>query len=471
MRIPTFRLPRMFFLCAAIVLSGAITLAMALPAERPAEQPGATLAFVDVTVVPMDHERLLPGHTVLVQDGRITAVGPNADIAVPAGATRINGTGRYLMPGLAEMHGHIPGPENRQYVDDVMFLYVSNGVTLVRGMAGHPSHLDLREEIRRGELIGPTLFVAGPGFGGHNADTPEAAERLVREQHQAGYDLLKIWEMPRAAYDRMAETAHAVGIPFAGHIPSGVSLVRALEARQASIDHFDRYVEHLAGDAREGLQAGFFGSGIVHLADRDGIPAIAERTREAGVWNVPTLSLVEHLSSPEPPEQMIQWHEMRYMPQSVRDAWVRAKHDYQARPYFQPEAAQALVDLRRQLLLALHRAGALIALGSDAPQFFNVPGFSIHHEMEMMVGSGLTPYEVLATGTRAAAEYFGTPEEFGTVEVGRRADLILLDANPLENIANVRHRAGVVMRGQWLSEQEIQRRLGEIAARNAGGGE
>lgn len=176
------------------------------------------------------------------------------------------------------------------------------------------------------------------------------------------------------------------------------------------------------------------------------------------------MTLVEHLALPEPAEQMIQRPEMRYMSPSILDDWVRAKEDFRARPDFQPAAAEQLVELRRQLIKALHDGGAPLALGSDSPQFFNVPGFSIHHEMAMMVEAGLTPYDVLVTGTRNPAAYFGAPEEFGTVQVGRRADLILLTANPLEDVANVKRRAGVMVRGRWLPESEIQARLEQIAA-------
>jgi cytosine/adenosine deaminase-related metal-dependent hydrolase len=434
---------------------------------QPSEPATGVVAFVGVNVLPMTEtgERILPRHTVVVQDGRITAVGPADQVQVPAGAVRVEGQGRYLMPGLAEMHGHIPGPQNPQYAENVLFLYVSNGVTTVRGMAGHPYHLELRERVERAELLGPTIYAAGPGFGGGNVPDPEAAERLVREQHAAGYDLLKVFGISREAYARMAQTAHQLGIPFAGHVPASVGLEGALEHRQSSIDHLDRYVEFLVRDNAdiEARQVGFFGSGVVDLVDPAKIPVAAQRTREVGIWNVPTLSLVEHLASAEPPEQMIQWPEMRYMPQQVLDGWVRSKHDFQGREYFQPEAAQRLVEVRRQLTRALHDAGAPLALGSDAPQFFNVPGFSIHHEMEMMVGAGLTPYEVLVTGTRNPALYFETPAEFGTVEVGRRADLILLEANPADDIGNVRRRAGVMVRGRWLPEAEIQQRLEQIA--------
>lgn len=427
------------------------------------------IAFVGVNVVPMDRETVLENHTVVVEDGRITAVAPAGEVEVPDGARRIEGGGRYLMPGLAEMHGHVPGPDDPQYAENVLFLYVSNGVTTVRNMAGHAWHLELRDRIENGEIAGPTLHTASPWLDSDKAGTPEAAAQAVRDYHAAGFDLIKIGDVPAPAYARMAETAHAIGMPFGGHIPEEVGLAAALDARQASIDHLDRYAEFLVPEDADtaGRDAGFFGSGLADLIDTDRIAEAVQRTVEAGTWNVPTLSLVEHLASPEAAEAMIQRPEMRYMPQAVLDGWVRSKREFQARDDFQPTAAQRMVEVRRQLTQALHSGGAPLALGSDAPQFFNVPGFSIHHELRMMVAAGLTPYQVLATGTRNPARYFGTPDAFGTVAPGRRADLILLEADPLEDIAHVQQRVGVMVRGKWLPEEAIQARLEEIAAQVA----
>ncbi|MBZ9630053.1 amidohydrolase family protein [Salegentibacter sp. LM13S] len=154
------------------------------------------------------------------------------------------------------------------------------------------------------------------------------------------------------------------------------------------------------------------------------------------------------------------------MPKPVLNDWVKFKNDYVQHEDFQPENTAALVAFRRELTEKLYEAGARIVLGSDAPQFFNVPGFSIHYELEMMVNTGLSPYEVLVTGTKNAADYFGTPEEFGTVQQGRRADLILLNANPLEDITNVQNRAGVMVRGLWYPEEKIGQKLKEIEERN-----
>lgn len=455
----------MFFNRLSIIVAVLFVMLTITACGQPDNENSDIVAFVEVNVIPMNSERVLENQTVVVRDGRIEAVGPADETDIPAEALRVEGNGGYLMPGLTEMHGHVPGPDDREYLSNILFLYISNGVTTVRNMAGDPYHVELRGEIRNGEILGPTLHTASPWLGDNNVPSPDDAEEVVEKYHDMGFDLLKIGSITPDAYDRVAEKANELGIPFAGHIPAGVGLERALEAGQISIDHLDRYVEFLVPEeaGTEGRETGFFGSGIVDLADTSRISEAVDKTIEAGTWNVPTLSLVEHLASPEPAEEMIQREEMQYMPQEILNDWVQAKKNFQERDDFQPEPSRQLIEIRRKLTKALYDAGAPVALGSDAPQFFNVPGFSIHHEMQMMVDAGLTPYEVLVTGTRNPAEYFGTPEEFGTIETGRRADLILLDANPLEDITNVQRRIGVMVRGEWIPENEINQQLEEIA--------
>jgi imidazolonepropionase-like amidohydrolase len=450
------------------LLSAALMLLCGTVSAQPAQTGAGAYAFTGVNVLPMDSERVLRDHTVVIRDDRIVTVGPADSVDVPANATVIEAAGRYLMPGLAEMHGHIPGPADPQYVEDVLFMYISNGVTLVRNMAGNPSHLALRDRVARGELTGPVIFAATSWVTPNAIPNPDAAADAVGRFQEAGYDLIKLGSLPLDTYVAMAEAANAIDLPFGGHIPDAVNLQTALASRQTSIDHFDRYVEFLAAEHPEFAerQFGFFGSGVVDLADEDRIAEAVRLTIEAGIWNVPTLSLVEHLASDESAESMAQWPEMRYMPPNVVEGWVSSKRAYQARPDFQPAAANRLVELRQQLLRELTSAGALVALGSDAPQFFNVPGFSIHHELRMMQAAGLTPYEVLVTGTRTPAEYFDTPDDFGIVAPGHRADLILLNANPLEDVAHVEQRAGVMVRGEWWPESRIQARLAEIAERH-----
>ena len=437
-------------------------------AQNPVPQQADVFAFTNVNVVPMDTERILENQTVVVKNGKIVEISPAGKSKPPKGAKVIDGKGKYLMPGLAEMHGHIPGEDQPQYGEDVLFLYLSNGVTTVRNMLGTAYHLPLKERVKKGELPGPAIFAASPWLSAENVPTPEAADKIVREHKAAGFDLLKIGSIAPEVYKQMAKTAHEINMPFGGHIPEEVGLTGALEAKQTSIDHYDRYVEFLVPDDADtqNRSNGFFGSGLIDLIDRDKIPEAIQMTLDAGTWNVPTLSLIELLASDEPGEEIIKRPEMKYLPKNVLEGWVKFKNDYKKRPDFQPEATEALVDFRREFTKKLHDAGAPLVLGSDAPQFFHVPGFSIHHELNSLVDAGLTPYEALATGTINPAVYFGTPEEFGTVETGRQADLILLNANPLEDISHVQERAGVMVNGQWWPEDIVQKRLKEIAARN-----
>lgn len=467
-------------LLVALLAAGVAACASAEPGANPEQRAPAApaaaageeaIAFVNVNVVPMDRERVLEGQTVIVRGGRIAEIGPAASVQVPAGAQRIEGQGRWLVPGLAEMHAHIPSPQaGEQAIANTLFLYLAGGVTTIRGMLGHPRHLELREQAARNEILSPRIYTSGPSFNGNSATSPEVAERMVREQKEAGYDLLKVHPgVPRPAFDAMASTAQQVGIRFAGHVPADVGLQRALEARYASIDHLDGYVEALAaGRAPAGTNPGFFGSNLMAHIDEARIPELARATREAGVWNVPTQTLIEHLFSPEDPEAMIRRPEMRYMPPQTLQQWAQAKRNIRQQSGISDADAQRFIEVRRRLIKALHDAGAGLLLGSDAPQFFNVPGLSMRHEMPMMVAAGLTPYQTLEMGTRNVAVYFGAQNEFGTIEVGRSADLVLLEANPLQDIRNFERRAGVMVRGRWLPQSEIQQRLDAIAAAVAG---
>ncbi len=448
-------------LCTLLALALALSAPPALPGQAPAT---GTVAFTDVNVVPMDRERVLERQTVIVRNGRIAAMGPTGRTSVPAGALRIDGRGKYLMPGLAEMHAHIPPPQaGREVVERTLFLYLANGITTIRGMLGHPGHLVLRRQTQSGQVVGPRIYTSGPSLNGNSAKTPEVAARMITEQKAAGYDFLKLHPgLSRPVYEAIVTTGTRVGMAWAGHVSADVGLQRSLATRQKSIDHLDGYVEALA--ATQSGNPGFFGFNLTPQLDESRIPALAAATRAAGVWNVPTQSLLEHLAGPEDADALARRPEMRYMPPQTVAQWVKAKREFQQNPLATPENNRRFIDTRRRLIRALHDAGAGLLLGSDAPQIFNVPGFAIHHELQTLVASGLTPYQALATGTRNVATYFGTEKESGTVETGKVADLILLHANPLREVANVQRRAGVMVRGRWLPESEIQRRLEAIAA-------
>ena len=429
--------------------------------------PDSVVAFVDVTVIPMDRERAVPRQTVLVRGDKIVAMGPADRVEVPAGGLRIDGRGKFLLPGLAEMHAHIPGGQAADsVVERTLFLYVAGGITTIRGMLGHPRHLQLREQAAREELLSPTIYTSGPSINGNSASTPEVASRMATEQKAAGYDFLKIHPgLTRETFDAMAAAAKRAGIKFAGHVPLAVGLPRALEARYASIDHLDGYVEAMV---REGApvtadQSEFFGLNLGEHLDASRLPALVEATRKAGVWNVPTQSLMENLAPGESAEALARRPEMRYVPASTLSQWAEEKNSILEETGSSPESARRTMEARRKLIKALHAGGAGLLLGSDAPQIYNVPGFSIHRELELLVAAGLTPYQALQTGTRNVAVFFGTLSRTGTIETGKRADLVLLDANPLADVRNTTRRAGVMLGGRWLPKETIDARLNAIA--------
>lgn len=425
-----------------------------------------SIALVNVNVVPFDRERILEGQTVIVRDGRIAQIGPASKVKVPAGALKIDGRGKYLMPGLADMHVHLSSQPD--LASQQLQLFLANGVTTVRNMIGKPEHLELRARVAKGELPGPTIYTAGPPLLGNTVPTPEVAERVVVEQKKAGYDLLKVHEgLTPETYAAIVATAKRVGIPFAGHVTATVGLQRALDAQQTSIEHLDGYVQAMVADDSPVKPTGsqvVLGPVLQHI-DESKIPALAAATRKAGVWNDPTLTLFKLIVSDVTPEDLLKWPELQYVPAKMREAFAKQKQSAMDHPAPAGER-QRYIELRNKMLMALHDAGAKLLIGPDSPQFFLVPGFGTHRELQSFVEAGLTPYEALEAATRNPGEYFAevlkVPRDFGTVEVGMRADLLLLDANPLQSVANLSKRAGVMVRGRWLPESELHKMLENI---------
>ncbi|MEW6209660.1 MAG: amidohydrolase family protein [Acidobacteriota bacterium] len=411
-------------------------------------QKSQPVAFIHVNVVPMDRERIIENQTVIIRDGRIVEIGPSAKVKIPQGALRIEAQGKYLMPGLAEMHGHLPNPNQGEAVtQSFLTLFVANGVTTVRGMFGFPNHPSLRDRIARGEVLGPRLYAASPALSGQSVPNADEAERLVRKYKQDGFDLLKVHEgLSVEAYERIVKVAGEVGIRLGGHIANDVGLERALKARQSSIEHIDGYLEAVNLDT----------------VDDNAIKKLAAMTRDAEVWVTGTMVLWQTFNGSDTPDSLrAQRAEVKYMPPQMLNQWTQQRNNQMAN--LNPQTGQKVISFRDRMLKALADAGVKILLGSDAPQLFSVPGFSLHREMQAMRRVGLTPYQILETGTRNAAIYLNAEKEFGTIEVGKWADLILVDDNPLKDVSNVARRAGVMLRGKWLPESELRRMLDQIA--------
>ena len=450
-------------LTLTLLMTNGLAFARSGPGQGAKDQ---TVAFVGVNVVPMDSERVIADQTVIIRGDRIAELGPSAKVKVPAGALRIEAKGKYLMPGLAEMHGHLPHPNQGEAVArSFLVLFVANGVTTVRGMFGFPNHPALRDSILRGEVFGPRLYVAGPAMTGQSVHSPEEGAQKVREYKQAGFDLLKIHEgLQLATYDAIVKTAKEVGITYGGHVPDAVGLPHALKSGQSTIEHLDGYVEELEADDSpvRNADAMTHAQKFADYLDERKIPAVVKATREAGAWVVPTMALWQTFMGTESIESLKQRPELKYVPPPMINQWVQQRTSLAQNA--DPKQNQRVLDLRNKVLKALQDDTGHVMLGSDAPQLFSVPGFSLHREMQAMARAGMTPYQILVAGTRNPAVYLKAENEFGTVAVGRRADLILVDDNPLKDVANVAKRAGVMLRGQWLTEAQLRKMLDDLAA-------
>jgi len=416
----------------------------------------------------MDRDRVLSNQTVVVRDGRIAEVGPAGKVKIPSEAVRIDGRGKFLMPGIAEMHGHLPPAQaGEQAMKNTLYLYIANGVTVVRGMQGQAHHPATRDRIARGELIGPTLFVSSPAMTGGAVQTPEQGGRLVREYKQAGFDLLKIHEgLTPATYDTIAGTARQLGLLYGGHVPDPVGLVNCLKAGQSTIDHLDGYLEALEGDDSPVKNAdGQTRARKLPLhADMGKLPALVKLTVETKGWVVPTMALWRVLYNAESPQVLDKMEGLEYMPKATVESWKQAFQKRQT-VFDDPRAAARLVEIRNQVLKELARAGAGIMMGSDSPQQYSVPGFSMRRELADMVKAGMANFEILQSGTINPARYFKQEAEFGTVAPGRRADLILLGADPRKDVDTIfTRREGVMARGVWRTEADLKKGLAEIAA-------
>ncbi len=415
--------------------------------------------FINVNVVPMTSDIVIAQQSVVVAGSKITRIGHVDSVPVPRDAVIVDGTDRFLMPGLAEMHAHVTGTDALQ-VERLTTLFLANGITTIRGMLGRESHLVLRDQFESGAIPGPRFVTSGPSLNGRSVSGAADAARQVREQQAAGYDFIKIHPgLSNDEFVALASTANEIGMPYAGHVPVAAGVRRALQNNMATIDHLDGYFAAMlpVSSHSSGGFGGFFDVMLAGDLDASEISEIVAATKDAGTWNVPTQVLIEQLIDDTPAMELKERPETRYVSAQTVSKWIVTKEAQLNERGFDPEIAALAIALRRRLILELHEAGAGLLLGSDAPQTFNVPGFSTHRELEALVAAGLSPFDALRTGTAAVAEFLGS--NGGIVAEGKDADLILLDANPLDDIRNSNRIHGVMLRGHWHSATELETRL------------
>jgi len=467
-------------------LAFAVVAGLALIGPRAANpQSGAPVAFTNATVIDVESGKPLPGMTVVVRAGRIIAVS-NQGFQPPAGARIIDATGKYLIPGLWDMHVHaaFPGIDSQ-----FLPLLVANGVTGVREMFSRMDWVDSsRARVARGAFPGPRIVASGhildgtPPIWPGSVGVSNAAEarRAVDSLAKSGADFIKVYSrLSREAFFAAGREAKAKGLPFAGHVPS---LVRASEAS----DSGQKSIEHLTGvltgcESLEDQQLGEVAAAVASPKGWDSAGALSrarspewfasfspERCRglartfvKNGTWMVPTIAVLHSISYLDDSTLALD-PRLKYIPGPFKQGW-NPKADFRFRMLTPRDWANRKASYAKQLEIValLHREGVRFLAGTDLSNPYVYPGFSLHDELASLVAAGFTPAEALRAATLDAARYLGAADSLGSIEPGKRGDLVLLDANPLEDIRNTTKIAAVVAAGRLYDSAALKKLLAD----------
>lgn len=418
------------------------------------------VAITHVTAIDVDRGTARADLTVLVDGSRVTAIGPAATTPTPSTASIIDARGKYLIPGLWDMHVHTVVPTGRQ----LLGLYVANGVTGVRDMGGDFATIRRwRSEIASGALVGPRIVAAGPYLEGHaspiahiEVHTPEDATRAVDSLARLGVDFVKVHSaLSRETFFAAARAARARHLALAGHLSRNVTVEEASDSGQRSLEHLLGFVnvctpaESVAFAAVDPLRRVVFNT----CTSRDQRSVYAHLAKN-GTWVTPTLATAWEfavLPKREVPGDSLG----RFVSDSLREYLTQIFDRPPALPPDGDVLGRKLFVKRRQLVRALHDAGVPLLAGTDAPMRNVPPGFGLHEELLELVRSGLTPAAALRAATYEPARYLGATDSLGTIAVGKLADLVLLDADPLADIANARRIAAVLTRGHVYDRAAI----------------
>jgi len=463
---------------------------VALLAASAVFQARATTTFVGVNVIPMDRERVLLNQTAVVRDGMIHELGPSGELKVPANSRTIDGKGKYLIPGLVDMHNHLfadsPDIDDNYAVEELKVM-LANGVTTSRLMNGLPYQLALRDRIAKGELALPNLSVSSPQLVGSErwaqlepnsklVLTPDEARNAVREFKKLGYEAIKMTMdiKDRAVYDAIMDECSKQGIPGIGHVDPAIGANYAIEKGQ-QIEHLDAYLEAILKDdspiKTSVTQGGLFRKenwpSLDHV-DEGKLKDIAKKTAKANTYVAPSLSFLKIIYGKQiSKEETRALPDFRFMPKSKIAEWDRALSIIYPRIAASEAHRQKFIQYRNELVKQIHANGGKIMAGSDSPDVYLGSGFAMHRELQSFVEAGLSPYAALESATRIPAEFLKSANKFGQVKVGMRADLLLLDANPLASIGNTKKIAGVMVRGTWFDQSQLTHMLDDAAEKAA----
>jgi len=454
-------------------------------ASRHSETNEQVTAFKNVNLVPMTDEKIVKDHTVLVKGTRILEIGPSNGVNIPENAIVIDGAGAYLMPGLADMHMHTRPDWVSDYPVSPLNLYLANGVTTIRcfGPRGGSGKYVLRwrDEIDEGKRIGPTIYTCGPILYGPVKDP----QRIVREQKAQGFDFVKLYSfVSKDEFHEAIATAQQLGIYTAGHIPFSVGLDGVLSEGMDEIAHIEELdFEFLDFDRTRKLGRIEWLRYLMELADKQYnasfgldiemlekkyeavISAVIGKVQSAHVPVCTTLVVGEGIVRKLfEPKAFLARQETKYLPQWYLDAFRQGKEKHQMMFRGNEDFASFKHALERLALRKLKQAGILLLLSTDAGtgSMGIVPGFSLHDELRILTENGFTPYEAITAGTINALKVVKTMigvDDFATIEEGKRADLILVNENPLEDVAHIKDLRGVMAAGRWYEKAALQKMI------------
>jgi hypothetical protein len=396
---------------------------------------GNAYLISNVSVIPMNKDTVLTHQFVFIDSGRIKRISSYQDSSALSSTFVIDGTGKYLMPGLTDLHVHLNDDNN-------LLLMIANGVTTARNMTGHPFHLQLRRQIERDEILGPTLYTASPILEGTDklwnnsiglSSIAEARDTVITLKEK-GYDFIKVYHtLTPDLYSRILQVGDSMNIPIVGHIPIAVELSETLSINQYSIEHIDL----------EQMRA---------ISPTVSLEKKAEMIGASGKWVCPTLIVHKNIqrSSNDP---SLQLDYERYVDKDTRTFWRQSLTD-----------GESEFELQKKLAKLMFDSGAKLLTGTDCLNSYVLAGFSLHEELQELVNTGLSEFEVLKASTVNAAEFLKRNHDTGTVEVDKIADLILLEGNPLENILNTKKINGVMIKGKWFGADEMDSMLADVRA-------
>lgn len=439
-------------------------------------QAAAPVAIVGVTVIDMTGAPPKAGQTVVVRDGRIVAVGSSRSLRPPANAVRVDGRGKFVIPGLWDMHVHTSREGRARYFWP---LFLAHGVTGVREMGSYlDTLLAWRAELRRKPESGPRIIWSSPMFDGSppawkhglGLSSPEEGRRMVDSMRSLGFDFIKVYaRLPRPVYDAIAAQAKQIGMPFAGHVPGALTALDASAAGQRSIEHNSGI--HLAcapgaaalNDSARALRRRDAAPGTVAAAERRFRLHLLSGFDEAacsklfaayatnGTWQVPTLVVLRGSSFARDTSFHSDARRL-FAPPSLVQRWRAEAAGRMARgPAERLDFDEEMYRHNLRLVGAMHRADVRVLAGTDASdEPWVYAGASLLEELELLVAAGLSPMAALAAGTSGPAEYLGVLDSLGTIEPGKLADMVILDADPLADIANVRQIHAVVFQGRLM---------------------